>query len=157
MPLLTLPVAATATYTGTGVFTDTQTITIGGKTYTSQTTLTNVDGNFFKGASQTEGHANLMAAVNLGAGAGTAYAAAMTANTQVKATSSDATHTVFAAKVAGAIGNQIATTETQTNGSFGGAVMSGGTGDPIQILADVVTYGQLNSDAAQAMANLLNT
>lgn len=156
MPKLPALVAATATLTSTGAFTDTQTVTIGGKTYTSQTSLTNVDGNFLIGANQTASHANLMAAVNLSSGAGTTYAAAMTRNTQVKATSADGTHTVFAAKIKGAIGNQIATTETQTNASFGGTVMSGGSGDVIEALDDIQDYGQVDSDVQQALDNILN-
>ena len=157
MPKLPALVAATATYTGTGVFTDTQTVVIGGKTYTSQTTLTNVDGNFYKGATQAEGHANLAAAVNLGAGAGTAYAAAMTANTQVEASpAADATHTYFTARLKGALGNQIATTETQTNGSFGGTTMSGGSGSLYGAITDLQAYGQVNSDIEQALENLLS-
>ena len=156
MPKLPALVAATATLTSTGAFTDTQTVVIGGKTYTSQTTLTNVDGNFLIGANQTASHANLKAAVNLEAGAGTTYATAMTANTQVKATSADGTHTIFAAKLKGALGNQIATTETQTNASFGGATMTGGSGSLHQAIQDIQTYGQINGDVEQALENLLN-
>lgn len=156
--MATLPalVAATATLTSSGNFTDTQTVTIGGKTYTSQTSLTNVDGNFAIGADRTASHANLMAAVNLGSGAGTAYAAAMTINTQVKATAATATTTVFAAKLKGTIGNQIATTETQTNAAFGGAVMSGGSGNVIEALDDIQDYMQVNGEVQAALSNCLN-
>lgn len=161
--MATLPalVPAVTTLTSTGVFVDTQTITIGGKVYTSQTTLTNVDGNFFIGADQTASHLNLMRAVNLGiagdgTGAGTLYAAAMTKNTQVKATSADGTHTVFAAKIKGTIGNQIATTETQTNASFTSTVMASGTGDALTAIDNARGYAQINSEVAQILDNALN-
>lgn len=156
MPILATLAQAVATLTSTGVFTDTQTVIIGGKTYTSQTTLTNVDGNFLIGANQTASHLNLLNAVNLGTGAGTTYAAAMTLNTQVRGTSSDGTHTIFAAKIKGAIGNQIATTETQTNASFAGLVMTGGSGDAMTALDNIRTAGQLNSEALQALNYVLN-
>src|SRR5437879_98291 len=65
-----------ATLTATGQPANAQTVKIGGKTYTFQTVLTNVDGNVFIGATLTITLANLLAALNLGAGSGTAYAAA---------------------------------------------------------------------------------
>lgn len=156
MPVLPTLAAATATLTSTGAFTDTQTIVIGGKTYTSDTVLTTTDGHFLIGANQTASHLNLLKAVNLSGVAGTDYATNMTINTQVKATSSDGTHTVFAAKIKGTIGNQIATTETQTNASFGGTTMSGGSGNAIEALDDIQDYCQLNSEAQAALANVLN-
>ena len=70
--------------------------------------------------------------------------------------SSDGTHTVFAAKVKGAIGNQIATTETQTNASFAGGTMTGGSGDMITSLSDLLTYTQANSELEQSLGNILN-
>jgi hypothetical protein len=57
-------------------------IFVGGKKYTFQTTLTNVDGNVAIGSNPQTTLQNLYNAINLGTGAGTAYAAAMTANTQ---------------------------------------------------------------------------
>jgi hypothetical protein len=47
-----------------------QTVTIGSKVYTFQTVLTSVDGNVFIGASLTATRANLLNALNLGAGSG---------------------------------------------------------------------------------------
>lgn len=156
--MATLPTlaAATSTLTSTGAFTDTQTVTCGGKTYTSQTTLTNVDGNFLIGADQTASHANLMAAINLSAGAGTTYAAAMTRNKLVKATSADGTHTVIAAKIKGTVGNLFATTETQTNASWTSTVMANGSGDVVEALDDIQDYMQVNSEVQAALANCLN-
>lgn len=156
MPVLPALVPSTSTLTSTGTFTDTQTITIGAKVYTSQTVLTNVDGNFLIGADQTASHLNLLNAINLGTGAGTTYAAAMTIHPLVKATSSDGTHTIIKCKVKGTIGNEIRTTETQTNASWTSTVMASGTGNFIEALDDIQDYCQLNSEAQQALSNTLN-
>lgn len=118
---------AAGTFTDAGVA-DTETVTVGGKTYTFQASLTNVDGNVALGANNTEALANLRNAINLGAGAGTAYAAAMTVNPLVAAISSDATTLVVRSKVEGVVGNQIASTETAVSGAWGAATLAGGTG-----------------------------
>ena len=68
------------TLTLTGNISDTETVTIGAKVYTFQTTLTNVDGNVKIGASASDTIDNFIAAINLASGAGTTYATLMTAN-----------------------------------------------------------------------------
>ena len=73
-------VPAVGTLTLTGQPADTETVTIGTKVYTFQTTLTNVDGNVKIGANASGTIDNLIAAINLTAGAGTTYAALMTEN-----------------------------------------------------------------------------
>jgi hypothetical protein len=120
---------AVGTLTSTGVFVDTQTVIVGGKTYTTQTTLTNVDGNVFIGADASTTLQNLMDAINLTGTAGTQYATAMTANTRVKATAKTATTLVVTALTPGEVGNLIASTETQTNAAWGGAVLASGAGN----------------------------
>lgn len=117
--------AATGILTFTNQPANNETVTIGTKTYTFQTVLTNVDGNVLIGANTAASISNLAAAINLGAGSGTAYAAATTANTQVAATAGATTLTITAL-VGGTAANSIATTETITNASWGGATMSGG-------------------------------
>ncbi len=105
------------------------TVTIGGKTYTFQTVLTNVDGNVFIGASASASLDNLIDAINLGSGAGTDYAAATTLHPSVSAAAGAGDTMVVTAKVAvGAAGNSIATTETLTNpGSvWAAATLTGG-------------------------------
>lgn len=74
------PIRAKSTFTWTNQPANSSTITFDGKTYTFQTTLTNVDGNVQIGANLAASIANLVAAITLGAGAGTAYAAATTAH-----------------------------------------------------------------------------
>jgi hypothetical protein len=89
------------------------TITIGGKTYTWQTVLTNVDGNIFIGLDLAASKLNLVAAVGLTGNSGRQYAEAMTANT-------DATMAVFisddtiltAIESDATTGNAVTTTET---------------------------------------------
>lgn len=119
-------IAARATLTLTGLPLDTETITVGARTYTFQDVLTNVDGNVKIGATAAATINNLVAAINLGGGAGTAYAAATTANTQVTAVDGPGDTVIFTAKAPGTGGNAYASTETLTNGSFGGATFAGG-------------------------------
>ena len=133
----------------TGTFTDAsvanaETVIVGGKTYTFETVLTNVDGNVALGADNTAALANLAAAIDVSGVAGTQYAAAMTANTQVLPVSSDATTLVVRAKIAGTLGNQIASTDT-AGGGWGAATLAGGTGDVI---------GDLLAIAEQAPAGI---
>jgi hypothetical protein len=66
--------------TFTGQPANTETVTIGLKTYTFQTALTDVDGNVAIGATLTISIDNLIAAIEGGAGSGTAYAASTTAH-----------------------------------------------------------------------------
>lgn len=70
---------------------DNETVVIDGKTYTFQTTLTNVDGHVKIGADAATSLGNLKAAINLSAGAGTKYAAATTLHPTVTAGVIDAT------------------------------------------------------------------
>jgi hypothetical protein len=145
---------AVGTLTSSGAFTDTQTITIGGKVYTTQTTLTNVDGNVLIGANAAATIDNLYAAINLGAGAGTTYAAAMTAHPHVVATSETDTTLVVKARVDGSIGNLIGTTETQTNASWGGTVLASGSGALPDTLRALISRHQLAAAVAQEIYDL---
>jgi hypothetical protein len=83
-----------------------QTVTIGSKVYTFQTVLTSVDGNVFIGASLTATLANLLNAINLGAGSGTAYAAATTKAPLALGLASDATHLIAKARKRGSQGSR---------------------------------------------------
>jgi len=104
----------------TGQPLNTETVVLGAKTYTFQTTLTDVDGNVAIGADTATSIANLIAAITLGAGVGTLYATSMTAhaNATAQAGAPGDTTMVARAKTAGVAGNSIATTETLTNGSW---------------------------------------
>lgn len=121
-----LAVAARVILTLTDNALDTETVTIGAKVYTFQDTLTNVDGNVKIGATAAITLSNLVAAINLGTGAGTAYAAATTVHSTVTAVEGAGDTVVVTAKTAGTAGNSIASTETLTNGSFASATLLGG-------------------------------
>ncbi len=79
----TVPGRSTLSVTGT--VSDGETITLGTKVYTFQTTLTNVDGNVKIGATIEESVSNLIAAITLGSGAGTKYATLMTLHPTISA------------------------------------------------------------------------
>lgn len=147
--------AITQTLTGTdgaadpatGTWSDTagqpvngDTVTVGGKTYTFQSALTNADGNVAIGANTTVTAANLVAAVTLGAGSGTAYAAAMTLNANVTAVvdGTTATQVDFSAKVGGPSGNSIALSKTGTGGgAVSGATLTGGIQDTAMLRSEM--------------------
>lgn len=148
-------VKATGTLTSSGNFTDGQTVTIGSKVYTFQTTLTNADGNVAIGADRTASHANLIAAINLGSGSGTAYAADMTIHPTVEGVSSNATTSVVRAKTAGTAGNSIATTETQTNASWGASTLASGA-DAAVIVGSVASLVTAEDDASWAATVTVN-
>lgn len=131
--ILNYPGAGSGTY-ASGVLTSTgvnvsngDTVTVGGKTYTFQTVLTNVDGNVFIGASASASLTNLVAAINLDTGSGTLYAAATTANTGVRAIRlADGTALRATALAAGTAGNSIASTEAAVTLSWAAATLLGG-------------------------------
>lgn len=142
----TVPLRATGTLTSTGVFTDTQTVIVGGKTYTFQTSLTDTDGNVLIGADAAASHQNLLDAINLTGTAGTQYAASMTINAEVRCTAVTATTNVVVAKTAGSVGNLIASTETQTNASWGAALLAAGAGNTEDYIVSLLDLSQVNAD-----------
>jgi hypothetical protein len=95
---------------------NTNTVVIGTKTYTFQTTLTNVDGNVLIGAAATDSLDNLIAAINLDDGAGTTYALATTACPSHGAAWAGAGDTMILRVV-----GSVATTETVTGAWGAGA------------------------------------
>ncbi len=98
------------------------------KTWTLQTVLTDVDGNILIGASREATHDNIIAAINLGAGAGSVYAASMTAQGDVFAeiNPSGSGITMFiVALVPGTGGNSIDVSDTMGVG-FGGSSLDFG-------------------------------
>lgn len=147
MALPTAVVRAVTTLTFTENAANTNTITIGGKVYTLQTTLTNVDGNIDIGADTAATIEQIVAAVGLGDGAGTAYAAAMTANPHVRVRSYTATTIVFEAKIPGVIGNLIPSSDTLAGTSaFTSTVMGSGSGSASLFIEEVLEQCNLNSE-----------
>ncbi len=110
---------ATGILTLTGQPLDTETVTIDTKVYTFQTVLTDVNGNVFIGATASDSLDNLIAAIKLTGVAGTDYATSMTLHPTVTASAGSGDTMDAIAKVAGFVGDTIATTQTLTNGTWG--------------------------------------
>ncbi len=122
-------VDATETLTLTGQPGDGNTVSIDGKVYTFQTTLTEADGNVLISAVDASGSLdNLIAAITLGDGAGTAYATAMTRHLSCTAAAGAGDTMDVVARVPGTAGNSFVLAETLTSGSWGGGavLLSGG-------------------------------
>lgn len=122
---LSLAASGVLTSTGTNV-SNNDTVVINGKTYTFQTVLTDSDGNVLIGAAATDSIDNLIAAINLNAGAGTLYAASTTINPDVLAFKQGTLQLVAIAKTRGTGGNAITTTETAAELSWTAGTLAGG-------------------------------
>lgn len=145
--------SATETLTLTSNAANTETVTIDGKTYTFQTVLTDVDGNVLIGATASDSIDNLIAAINLDAGAGSLYANSMTAGTYTASAGAGDTMDI-ASKITGTQSNGEAVTEGLANGSWGAATTSGGAGDVV-----ILGAGELptNTTAAVGAVTTLGT
>jgi hypothetical protein len=118
-------VAATGTLTLVGQPVAAQTVTIGSTVYTFRATVPAAF-DVLIGATASDSLDNLIAAINLSAGAGTLYGTGTTAHPTVGAAAGTGDTVDLTADTAGEAGNAIATTETLTNGSFGAATLTGG-------------------------------
>lgn len=142
--------AATGALTLTAAGVNLETVTIGTRVYTLVTGALDAANKVKIGANATETAANLVAAINGAAGAGTTYAVGTLPHPDVAATSAAGVVTVIA-EDAGNEGTVIATTETSTVASWGAATLQGGNDDsdlrPYGILAMpvVMTNGQAMS------------
>ena len=119
-------VRAAGVLTLTGQPLNNETVVISGKTYTFETVLTDVDGNVLIGATASDSIDNLVAAINLDSGSGSLYAASTTEQTDVDASAGGGDTMDVLAQTGGTTGDSITTTETLTDGSFGGATLTGG-------------------------------
>lgn len=138
------------TLTLTGDPLNDETVVIDTKTYTFKTVLSDTDGFVLIGATASDSLDNLIAAITLGAGAGTLYAASTTLHPSVTAVAYPGDTMYATAKLKGTDGNSIASTETLTNGSWGGATLSGATqwasDDEILVGAEVTQEFLTNLD-----------
>lgn len=145
-------VRATGTLTATANFANSETVTIGGKVYTFQTTLTNVNGNVKIAATLTLSLLNLLRAINRSGGVpGTDYAVATTKHPTVTATASTATTLTVRAIFGGVGGNAITTTETSTVAAFGAGTLTGGSN------STVTAWKQLRYTGESLNFNIENT
>jgi len=130
---ITVPSAASAASTLTfgANAADGNTVTIGTKTYTFQAVLTDVDGNVLLGGTASDSLDNLIAAINLGAGSGTVYAASTTANTDVSAAAGAGDTMDVTALTAGTWANLVATSTNVGSAAWTGSYLAGGAGDAV--------------------------
>ena len=134
------PTPAADVFSATGEMNNGDVHVIGGQTYTMKTALTPTAGQVLIGGSEAAGLANLAAAINGGAGAGTAYASGTPTNTEVSAVATSATLTLSALQ-AGTVGNTIGAVYTPSGSSEGAwahATLQGGAN--IATNTDVVAY-----------------
>jgi hypothetical protein len=118
------PATGVLTFTGNGV--NDQTITIGTHVYTWKTTLTGAANEVHIKGTAALSIVALVAAINDTGVEGTDYGTGTVANAFVTAADGAGDTVDLTAIVYGTAGNSIATTETGTNTSFGGATLSGG-------------------------------
>jgi hypothetical protein len=133
-------------------FANGETIVIGGKTYTAESSLTNVDGNVKIGATIALTMVNLINAINLNAGtAGTDYAALMTKNKNVFAVQDSATQFTVYSKVPGEIGNFITVANGTGDATIGNATLENGVGDVGVFFDGIFSLNQVNSELVDAL------
>lgn len=124
--------------------TDGDTMTVAGRVYTFQTTLTNVDGNIHRGATPNlaESKANLVAAFDLSGVAGTDYATDMTAHASVNMQAFISDDVILQAKTPGTAGNSLTSTEafTPAGNIFDNATFQGGAAAADTMVIGATTY-----------------
>jgi hypothetical protein len=121
--------SATGTLTFTGQPTNAQALTINGKVYTFLDTVGTANGNVHISHTDASGTLdNLIAAINLGAGSGTAYGSSMTLHPTVRAAAAAGDTMLITAKtLSGAAGNVLTTPATTvTGGTWAAATLTGG-------------------------------
>ncbi|MES0023157.1 MULTISPECIES: hypothetical protein [unclassified Mesorhizobium] len=127
-------------------------ITIGATVYTLKAAPTTVAGQVKIGATAAETASNLIAAINGSVGAGTAYGSLTPPHPDVSAQSDAAGIVGIFAKVAGAAGNAVATTETGSATAFANTTLVGGVDQIGAQAIGVTTAPVVDTDAAQRVA-----
>lgn len=128
-------VAAVGTLTLSSIAVAAATVTIGQRVYTWIGVAAAVAGTVDIGANTADSCANLAAAINGSAGAGTLYGSATSPHPDVTAVAG-ATTVVITARVAGTGAHVIALSDTMTNGSWDDVVMHDGVDQNLTIDAD---------------------
>lgn len=154
--LTSLGVKATGTLTSTGVFSNTETVTIGDTTYTFVSALSagpTVPYEVLIGASAAASLDNLKSAVNGTAGVGTTYSVGTEAHPDVTATTNADDSQVFEAIEVGTAGNAIATTSTAADNAFGATTL--GSGEDVDQILTLASEVDAAIDAHTAAAALV--
>ena len=149
-------VNASGTLTFAGQAVAAETVVVGGQTYTWRASLA-ASGDVLIGASAAASAQNLFDAINGTGTPGTQYHASTPLNSQVRASAVTATTVVVQSKIGGTIGNLIASTETMTQRSWGGATLAGGSGDQAADLKALLqsSGAQMSAQVAQALAEIV--
>jgi len=119
-----------------------ETVTIGQVTYTWVSALTTTGNQVLVAGSASDSIDNLIAAVNGAAGQGTLYSVNTAVNKAGTASAGAGDTMVFTASAItqpGAAGNQVVTTETMSNASWGAATLTGGIGAALNVAASFAT------------------
>lgn len=138
---------ATGTLTLTGNALNNETVVIGSITYTWKTTLTVSAYEVLIGASASASLDNLIAAINRTGASGTAYSEATTRHPTASAAAGAGDTMVATALTAGTDGNSIITTDSMSNGSWGGPTLSNGTAFTVTGISDPAFAGGATSVA----------
>jgi hypothetical protein len=152
---VTAYVAATGTLSLNSQVSNNDTVTTGTHTYTFKTALTPLADEVLIGATASDSLDNLISAINNapgGAGSGTLWAAATTANGFVTAAAGAGDTMDVTAIIPGTQGNLIATTETMTDVLSiwtNGALLTGGTGD-----VEILLIGELPTQTTAAIGTV---
>ena len=134
------------------VTSDAATLTIGTRTYTGVIELSETSGatavadQILWVTSEAVFLDNIKKAINLTGIAGTDYSTGTTQNADVTATTNTNTQQTIVAKLAGTVGNAIATTETLGNYSWTSTVMASGTGATSKVMFNTITLGTLTAE-----------
>jgi len=148
--------AASVIFTATDLI-NTNTVTLDGKVYTFQDTLTDVDGNVHIGAAISDTLDNLIAAINLAGPGLPDYADAMTLHPTVRAVAGAGDTIDIFAKTGGVAGNSIDSTETSATASFATATLLGGLAAPADELAEYEPGDALSIAGSQAGTYVVDT
>ena len=138
-------VQATQTLTSSGAYADTETVTIGSRTYTYRTPFVDAANNIDASGTIAQTHENLRRAINGDGVAGTNYGTGTAVHADVTASDGATTNVITAIK-GGTQGNVIVTTETGINLAFGAATLTGGAGDVV-----ILGAGELPSQLTAAV------
>jgi hypothetical protein len=150
---------ASGTYTPSGNFNVGDVVVIGTKHYTFVGSYTNTDGDVVHGTDEATSINNLIAAVNLGAGAGVVYAAAMTSNPAEVLASLSGSNLVITSRSQGAAGNSIAISYTpsgSSEGAWGHTTLQGGL-DVASNTDMIAYYLTVSSGGASGVAEVVVT
>jgi len=157
-------VRSVGTLTATANFANAETVTVAGRVYTFQTTLTNVNGNVKIAASLTLSLLNLLRTINRSGGVvGTDYAAATVKHAALEATASTATTLSIRAIFGGTAGNALGTTEAAANASFGAATLTGGSNSsvtawkPLRFTGESLNFNIENTKTAEVRSDRTET